>query len=337
MRISICIFLIVVAACQAPSEKEASPANLIHTVSGPISPEELGRTLIHEHVLVDFIGADSTGYHRWNKDSVVLKMKPYFDSLKDYGVETVIETTPMYLGRDPLLLQKLSKETGLNFLSNTGLYGAVYDQYLPPYAFELTADSLAKMWVSEYENGIENTGIKPGFMKISVDPEAELSEVDEKIVRAAIQAHLATGLTIVSHTGPDGPAFAQLKLLDQAGVSPSAWVWTHAQNGTDSGRLEAARRNAWISLDNVMPDNYERYAEMIVFLDEHRMLNRILISHDAGYYNPDAPNGGPIRGYTAIFKYLLPALKTAGLRTEDIDQLLVKNPRDAYTPRVRKK
>ena len=148
--------------------------------------------------------------------------------------------------------------------------------------------------------------------------------------------HLQTGMTIVSHTGPDQPAFRQLELLKEMGVSPAAWVWTHAQNGTDEGRLKAAQSGAWISLDNIMEDNYTNYVEMIEALNSAGLLHRVLISHDAGYYDPDAVNGGEIRGYTALFTHLIPALKEKGYSQEQIDQLLIKNPKKAYTISIRK-
>lgn len=329
----ILLFIVILFGCSETKNKVNDPLN---TVKGTILPSEMGLTLIHEHVLVDFIGADSTGYHRWNKDSVVEKMLPYFLEAKEQGVKTVIETTPMFLGRDVLMLKKLADKSGLNFITNTGLYGAVNDKYLPSYAFDVSVDSLSAMWVSEYENGIENTGIRPGFMKISVDPDSMLSAVDEKIVRAAALTHVKTGMTIVSHTGPDQPAFRQLEILGEMGVSPAAWVWTHAQNGTDEGRLKAAREGAWISLDNVMQDNFIEYLEMIDVLKNAGYLNKVLISHDAGYYDPDADNGGAIRGYTAIFTHLLPGLEKKGYIGEEIDQLLIKNPENAYTIQVRR-
>ena len=67
------LLLLILFACSPQNIDEGK----ILTVSGEISPEEIGLTLIHEHILVDFIGADSTGYHRWDKDSVVQKVLPF--------------------------------------------------------------------------------------------------------------------------------------------------------------------------------------------------------------------------------------------------------------------
>src|SRR5690606_24758104 len=95
---------------------------IIMTVNGPIAPSDIGLSLIHEHVLVDFIGADSTGYHRWNRSDVIEVARPYLEEIKKLGVQTFVECTPSYIGRDPLLLKELSQSTEINFITNTGYY-----------------------------------------------------------------------------------------------------------------------------------------------------------------------------------------------------------------------
>jgi phosphotriesterase-related protein len=74
---------------------------------------------------------------------------------------------------------------------------------------------------------------------------------------------------------------------------------------------------------------------MITNLKDASLLSRVLISHDAGWYDPDQPKGGEFRGYSDIFEYLIPALKNAGYSQKDIDQLLIINPKEAYAIKVR--
>jgi phosphotriesterase-related protein len=111
------LLLLLIIQC-SPHEK------IILTVTGPMPADSMGLTLIHEHILVDFIGADSTGYHRWNRDTVIQKVLPYLLEARDLGVKTILECTPAYLGRDPELMKLLSKKSGLNILTNTGFYGS---------------------------------------------------------------------------------------------------------------------------------------------------------------------------------------------------------------------
>ncbi|WP_161887906.1 phosphotriesterase family protein [Pontibacter russatus] len=312
------------------------------TVRGEIPVEEMGTSLIHEHILVDFIGADSTGYHRWEKPEVMDRALPFLLEAKRRGVNTFFECTPAYLGRDPLLLRELSENTGLHIVTNTGYYGAGDNKYVPERAFGETPGEIAKVWIDEFNHGIEGSGVFPGFIKISVDWKGALSPMHAKIVKAAAITHKATGLTIVSHTGSDGPAFAQLEILKSEGVSPEAFVWTHAQDGTFEGYIKAAKQGAWVSLDNVNRNNHDKpggidwCVALLTKLKKENVLHKVLIAHDAGWYNPGQENGGNFRGYTDIFEYLIPALKKNGFSQEDIDLLLVKNPQRAYAVNIRK-
>ena len=312
------------------------------TVKGKIPVEDMGISLIHEHILVDFIGADSTGYQRWEKSKVIERALPFLMEAKQKGVNTFFECTPAYLGRDPLLLKELSEKTGINIVTNTGYYGARDNKYVPKHAFDETPEDIAKVWIDEFNNGIEGSGVFPGFIKIAVERKDTLSPMHAKIVKAAAITHKATGLTIVSHTGTDGPAFAQLEILKIEGVSPEAFVWTHAQDGTFEGYIEAAKQGAWISLDNLNKNNFDKpggidwCVELLTKLKKENVLHKILLSHDAGWYDPGQKNGGNYRGYIDIFEYLIPALKKNGFSQEDIDLLLIKNPQMAYAVNIRK-
>jgi len=330
MKQSLLAIGLMIASCRGTGD-------MIMTVSGPIDPSLMGTTLPHEHFLVDFIGADSTGYHRWNKDTVIARVLPFVQEARAAGINTIIECTPAFLGRDPLLLKRISQNSGINILTNTGFYGAFQNKALPEEALTMTADAMAGIWIGEWENGIENTGIKPGFIKIAVPGDSTLSPVHEKLVRAAAKTHLATGLTINAHTGPDAPAMAEIRILKEEGVDPSALVWTHAQGGTPEGHIAAAREGCWVSLDNVMTDNFEQYVKMLVNLKQNDLLSHVLISHDAGYYDVIDPASVEYRGYMAIFTHLKPALLQQGFTQDEWNLLTVTNPREAYTVRVRKK
>jgi phosphotriesterase-related protein len=331
---AVVLFFLSGLGCSEKSDK------VILTVTGPIPASKMGVTLVHEHVLVDFIGADSTGYYRWDREEAAGRIAPYLEELRELGVQTLIECTPAFLGRDPVLLRMLSKKTGMKLVTNTGYYGAHENRYIPEGFYHMTAQELSAIWIDEFRNGIEGTGIKPGFIKIAVDDADTLSPEHVKIVTAAAHTHNATGLVIASHTGPDNPAFAQIALLKSYGVDPSSFIWVHAQRGSLNGNLKAARQGTWISLDNVNPDkelasgetySIGWYADRIASIKEAGLLNRVLISHDAGWYSPGEENGGDFRGYTGIFTSLLPALKERGFDQDDLDQLLIVNPREAFS------
>jgi phosphotriesterase-related protein len=334
LGISIFGALLLLSGCSKTPEK------IVMTVTGPIKASRMGQTLVHEHVLVDFIGADSTGYHRWDREEVGERVAPFLKELKKYNVHTLIECTPAYVGRDPWVLHSLAKKTGIHLITNTGYYGAHENLYLPQHFYELSSMELSSLWIDEFRNGIEGSGVKPGFIKIAVDPSDTLSPDHEKIVAAAALTHNKTGMVIASHTGPDGPAFAQIQILRTYGIKPSHFIWVHAQHGSLEGNLKAAGMGAWISLDNLNqaqhPDPEDRfstswYADRILALKEAGFLNRVLISHDAGWYSPGEENGGDFRGYTDIFTSLIPALKERGFSQSELDELLVRNPAEAFS------
>jgi phosphotriesterase-related protein len=124
-------------------------------------------------------------------------------------------------------------------------------------------------------------------------------------------------------------------MLEQEGVSPQAWVWTHSAQCSEEGRLLAARKGAWISIDDVHKEEIERIINVIMPLKSAGFLNQVLISHDAGWFDVDTPGGGDFNGFTDIFKHLVPELKKNGINQEEIDQLLIENPKQAFTIRVR--
>ena len=209
------------------------------TVNGKIKSSEIGYTLSHEHILVDFTGADKYDPERWDQDEVVRVVIPYIKEIMDLGCKTFIECTPIYIGRDPILLRKITDQTGLNILTNTGYYGASDNKFIPESAYAANPQQLAELWIKDFDSGIDGSGIKPGFMKIGVPP-GSLTDLHKKIVAAAGITHLETGLTIASHSGPALPAFEEIELLKSNGISPDAFIWVHAQNEKDpSKRLEA--------------------------------------------------------------------------------------------------
>jgi len=306
------------------------------TVNGPIKATEARNILGHEHILVDFIGADQYDPSRWNREEVISQMLPHLKELNALGCDTLIECTPAYLGRDVQLLKNLSQQSGLHIITNTGFYGAGDNKYIPEFAFEASAQELADIWIKEFEQGIDGTSVRPGFIKISVNP-GPLSQMHRKLVQAASIAHLRTGLTIASHTGPALPAFEELEILQKEGVHPSAFVWVHAQNEEGkSNYLKAAKIGAWVSLDGLDETRMEEYIEMLYMMKKGGFLHKTLISHDGGWYEPGKPLEGPSRKYTVLYRQLRPKLLGHGFSGEDTDLLLKNNPQKAFAIQIRK-
>jgi predicted metal-dependent phosphotriesterase family hydrolase len=315
---------------------EASRSLLINSVLGPVRPTRLGTTLMHEHVLVDFIGAAQISRNRYNADEVFEVALPYLKRLRDCGCRSMVECTPAYIGRDPQLLARLSKASQLTLLTNTGYYGAANDKYVPSQAYRATALQLANQWIGEFRDGIEQTGIRPGIIKIGVDS-GKLSVIDSKLVQAAALTHLETGLTIASHTGDGQAALEQLDLLQKAGVHPSAFIWVHAQSEPELQlHLQAARQGCWLEYDGISESSLDQHLQIVRTMASQGRLSQILLSQDAGWYHVGEPKGGDFRGFDALFVRFIPELRKAGFSDRQVHQLLTVNPRKALIPQIRR-
>ncbi len=323
------IFSLIFSACASRNKTIR-----IIDIDGMHQIEENQVWLSHEHLLVDFIGADSIQPKSWDHADIMSTMIPRVLELNHYDVHYFVDATPNYLGRDVNLLKKIAEQSGLKILTNTGLYGARQNKFIPSWAFETNAKELAEKWIFEFKYGIAGTPIKPGFIKIGVDAAAPLNKMHAKLVEAAALTHLKSGLTIASHTGPAVGLWPQLEILEEQGVSAEAFIWVHAQNEQDHTQyLNAAEYGCWISLDGLgweMDDHLKK----LIFAKQNGILGQILISHDAGWYDPQKEIQEP-KPFTNIFTQLIPALKKNGFDDQDINMLLSQNPANAFGIRIK--
>lgn len=325
-------FLATVAALAAMPAAARAQGGTVETVTGAVPVSDLGMVLMHEHVLVDFIGADKVTRSRYDADEVFRVALPHLTQVRELGCRTLVECTPAFLGRNVALLRRLSRESGLLIVSNTGYYGAADDKFVPASAYKESPRQMAQRWIEEHQRGIDGSDILPGFMKIGVDAGA-LSEIDRKIVEAAAIAHEATGLPIASHTGDGTAAHQELDVLQQHGVPAEAFIWVHAQNERDEGLLrKAAERGAFVEFDGIGPDSVDRHVQLVTMMAEAGHLSKVLVSHDAGWYHVGEPGGGTYRPYDTVFTRFVPAIARA-LGDAAVQQLLVATPARALARR----
>jgi phosphotriesterase-related protein len=302
----------------------------IVTVRGPLPPGELGPTLPHEHVLCDFIGAERTGPHRWNRDAVAERMLPLLRAAYQVGVRGFVDCSPAYIARDPVLLRRLAEESGLHILTNTGYYK---EPFLPPHAFTEGPAELAARWIHEARHGIEDTGIRPGFLKIAVNP-GQLLPIQRKIVHAAVLAQRATGLTIACHTA-DGPAALEtLDLLEELSAPLDRFIVVHSDAIEDRAVHTKLRdRGTWVEYDGIGWRPLEQHLELILWHLGERGPDRLLLSHDAGWYWAGEPGGGEQKPFTPLFATLLPMLRARRVPEATLHRLTVTNPALAFARR----
>lgn len=310
----------------------ATAEGQIMTVTGPVAPEEAGPMLPHEHV-IDRFGEPPARRPDYDLARLFETVVPRLERVKALGCGTIVDCTAAYFGRDPLILKQLAERSGLRLVTNTGYYAAADDRYVPSHAYNETADQLAARWLREWNEGVDGTGIRPGFIKTAVDA-GPLSDIDRKLVRAAARVHRESGLTLAVHTAENVPAAReQLTVLREEGVAPEAWIWVHAHTVEDVEALaEAGEQGAWLSFDGLQPDTIERHRELVQVMKRRGLLGRVLLSHDGTSYPPE---GADPRPYDTLFEAFIPALEASGFSEEEVRTLTVENPRRAFTIRVR--
>ena len=298
----------------------------------------MGLTFAHEHVLVDFVGADQVKADRYEADVAFEKILPYLKEIKSLGCRTLVECTPNFLGRDVHLLQRFVSGCRLTHPHQYRTVRSAGRKVLAgicKYVAPETAEQLAQRWMDEYQHGIEGTDIRPGFIKIGVN-NGPLVDYDRKLVKAAALTHLATGLTIAAHTGDAAAAKEELAIVQATGAHADAFIWVHAQGKGAEHHLQMARQGAWVEIDGISEENYADHARQVNALRGAGLLRRVLVSCDAGWYRVGEPQGGEYRSHAVLLRQFAPELKTLGFSQAELDQLFITNPAEAFAVRVRR-
>ena len=301
------------------------------TVRGPVDAGSLGLLLPHEHVMSTF-GLPAAPVPAYDETRLLTVAVAYLRYLGGLGCDAIADCTTAYFGRAPSLLSRISEASGVHILTNTGYYAAADDRYVPEHAFKESAAEIAARWVAEWRDGIDGTGISPGFIKTAVDA-GPLSDIDRKLVRAAILTHLETGLTVQTHVG-DNPAVVEeiLSMLEGEGVAPEAWIWVHAHAVPEAAALRrAAEAGAWISLDGLGESTAGHILGLLRKLREWGLLSRALVSHDGEAFDP---NGGS-RQFHELLTGFVPLMERSGFSRSEVEQVTVRNPARAFTVGVR--
>ena len=307
-------------------------AQTIHTVKGPVEIDSLGLILPHEHLFTDLRGPHVPEYAQGDPSAVLEVVEPYLAEAAAAGATVLVECSTIGVGRNLPVLQGLADATSIHIVAPTGVYR---DAFIPASLREVSEDYLADLWTKELTEGIEGTSIRAGFIKLAMSDDGP-TPLEIRNLRAAVNASQRTGAVIASHTIGGTVAKKEMDVLEEAGHDLQRFIWIHAQTEPDVSELAAAaRRGAYIELDSVGAPHQSQpeLLNVTVALIEAGHVDHLLLSHDAGWYNPGKPNGIPdegYRGYTALMKDFLPALSSRGLSAEQLRQITVQNPARAF-------
>lgn len=303
------------------------PQVKVMSVLGPIAPESLGVTLMHEHVFIDLarVTRDKT-QHLFEMPLAVNELGAFAAA----GGRTVVDVTNRNLGRSPDALVEAAKATGLNIVMGCGWYR---EPYFDEQVWRRPTGSLAEDIVREIEDGIGDHRARPGIIGEIGSDRDYISPVEEKSFRAAARAHLQTGLTVTTHASQGRVGLEQLDLLMEEGVDPSRVIIGHCDQYPDAEYHDMlARRGAWVEFDLIHHRNeweLSKAVRMVCEFLQRGHIRRLLLSHDVCKRAHLKAYGGT--GYDFLLTEFVPRLKEAGATAEDINTLLVHNPRAALT------
>lgn len=278
---------------------------------------------MHEHIMVDYIGADGISKDRYSLSEVVATMLPYLQELKAAGCQTFVDATPPGNGRDVEVLRECALRSGLQIVTCTGTFK---EKGVSGAIRAMPAEEIAGLWEQEFFQGIEETGIRPGFIKIALD-DGPLSPLQEKILRAAARAGRRTGLPIQSHTLLAATIREAAVILEEEGFPFERFIWTHADSGRDvAAMIEMGRCGMWLQIDSIGFFSPEEHIRMLQTLLKAGLLSRILLSQDRGWYVVGQDQGKYVNPYHPILTEFIPLCRRRGLSEAEIEQMLVKNP-----------
>jgi phosphotriesterase-related protein len=321
-------------------ENAMNNARMVQTVTGPIPTGDLGCTLIHEHVLIGFPGWElDARAPRFKRAEAMARGVDQMQALLSHGVGTFVDPCPMDLGRDVEFLAELAQRSGMRIVCTTGAY---FEAEGNTYTFRsLPIEEIEAIYVQEITQGIGETGIRAGAIKIATGSH-RVSDYEKKLVTAAARAAQATGVPLISHTQDGSCGHEQIDLVTAQGVPPNRLLVGHSDGSPDPGyHRSLAERGAFVGFDRfgltpILPD--EVRVANVILLAKAGHTERILLSHDSivcwlGRPFPYAPSyenmldALPDWRSTHIFLKIVPQLLDGGLSKEDLETILVDNPR----------
>jgi phosphotriesterase-related protein len=310
-------------------------AKRIQTVKGNIDPATLGLMLPHEHLFVDLRGPNAPGYAEADPEIVTQVMSPYLAAAEAVGVTAFVDCAPVGVGRNVTVLRRLADITPIHIIAPTGRYR---EGFIPPDSTEHSAEALAERWIGELTNGMEGTDSRAGFIKIAMSDNGP-TESEIVSLKAATLASRQTGAVVASHTIGGAVARRELDILEAAGHDLGRFIWVHAHTEPDSAiHFEAARRGAYVEFDAVGAEHWhpqEALLKAVLAMLEAGYAEHVLLSHDAGWYDPAQADGRPqpdgIRGYTALIEQFIPGLRSHGVDAETLNLLTIHNPARAFS------
>lgn len=306
----------------------------VNTVLGPIPSADLGFTLMHEHIF-NANPAMRHSFATWaGQESAISNAVRMVKAAAELGVSTIVDATPINLGRDVHVLREVSEKTEVNIIASTGFY---YNH--EPWMAGWRIESLVDVLLADIEAGIQGTTSKAAIIKCASDA-AGVTEENEKLLRITARLHRATGVPITTHTSVENKVgLAQQDVFEDEGVDLSHVIIGHSGDSVDLEYLEALlQRGSSIGMDRFGIDSPLSTAERIGTIKElcdRGWADRMVLSHDAScifdWYPPKIVaminERMPDWNFCHVPADVVPAMSAAGITDQHIKAMVEDNPK----------
>jgi phosphotriesterase-related protein len=316
----------------------------VQTVMGPVESDQLGTTLMHEHIILVNPEIEANYPGGFDEAAEVARAQDRLRHLKASGVDTVVDLTVIGLGRDVARIRHIVEPTGLNVIVATGVY--TFDE-LPfyfknhgPGTINGGPDILDHSFTTDIVDGIADTGIRAGILKCVTDRKGLTPDI-ERLLRANARVHRATGVPISTHTdAATKRGLDQQLVFRQEGVDLSRVIIGHSGDSTDISYLSALMdAGSYIGMDRfgleTVLGNNERI-QTVATLAGLGYARQMVLSHDTSCFsqNYDADKREaflPDWTHDNLIEVVVPRLRQAGVSDADLHQMLVANPADIFS------
>jgi phosphotriesterase-related protein len=319
----------------------------INSVLGPIKVEDLGSTLIHEHLGIGWPGweLDPVDFDRKKEGTKIAKK---LTEIRELGIRSIVDPCPMELGRDPEFAVEMSDKSGVQIVMATGLYNDVLG--IPLHFRMMKEDAIAEVYIKEIEKGMGKTSVKAGIIKTAcggihgiTPPGGGIKDIEIKCLRAAARASKATGAPILCHNDEFEPYGREiLNVFEEEKVDFNKVLIGHACGVGDMRYyFDILERGAWLGFD--------RFGIEAICSDKMRLaslfgllavgFDRIMLSHDSVECWRGRDTGAldgmiaasPNWNMAHISRNILPTMRKAGVAEEAINKMMVSNPRSYFS------
>jgi phosphotriesterase-related protein len=316
----------------------------VETVRGPVDAGRLGVTLMHEHVFVLNEEIRRNYPAGWEEEERVADAIAKLTALAGRGCATIADPTVIGLGRDIGRIQRIAQAVSLNIIVATGLYTyrdlPLYFRYRDSASGPGGRDPLTAMFVADLTEGIAGTGVKAAFLKCAIEEEG-LTPGVERVLRAVARAHAETGAPVMVHTHPGSRSgLMALRVLREEGTDPARVLMAHSGDSADLDYLtELADAGCLLGMDRFGLDillPLRQRAETVAALSQRGYAGSMVLAHDASCHIDWFPQEliavfAPNWHYQHLFDDVLPLLRELGVTGEQLDTMLVANPRRYFS------